>query len=45
MAYFGLLGFGWFIAVWLMWVWWGERYTVPVAGALAARPRRPGRRY
>ncbi|MFG2044821.1 hypothetical protein [Dactylosporangium sp. NPDC048998] len=35
-AYFGLLGFSWLVAVWLMWFWRGEAYTVPIAGALAA---------
>jgi hypothetical protein len=35
-AYFGLLGFAWCTAVWLIWFLRGERYTAPIAGALAA---------
>ena len=35
-AYFGLLGFAWLTAVWLMWFWRGERYSAPIAGVLAA---------
>ncbi|MER7277118.1 hypothetical protein ABT369_21995 [Dactylosporangium sp. NPDC000244] len=35
-AYFGGLGLAWFIAVWLVWFWRGEPYTVPIAAALAA---------
>ncbi|MDG6109525.1 hypothetical protein Daura_31760 [Dactylosporangium aurantiacum] len=33
-AYFGVLGLAWLTAVWLIWFLRGERYTVPVAGAL-----------
>ncbi|MEU7872592.1 hypothetical protein [Dactylosporangium sp. NPDC049140] len=34
-AYFGSLGLAWAASVWLLWFLRGERYTVPVAGALA----------